>query len=990
MHNPNLTVVKAILKALIVSHSETMTVRRLNNYYRDVEADDIPFLYFGYNNLEEFLLSIPDTLTLFDDGYSSIVRIANNGVPRNIYKTVREQKIKHESCNHIIKDSKCNANEKINKNELLNDLNDSKACRREAQQICSKSANDSKRSSRIVQNTKPKIDYNGQLNNIVRNLKHFQLRSFDELNRSVSREEKSRIIQRLSREQRKKRKASTFIKKDTYSTAEEKLEQKVRSSNLSKCKEKVQQIPKYNKVFHSQPPALKRINNTSFNNLVATSNNKNLLEKNDSSDQLSNLDDSLPSLESEQWDEQNLPADYEEKYPVSPRLLQERIEERKISKSVEEKKNSKVEKNLLLGDSNKCDKVAQQKPRYNRNAYNQTRTFSKSTSEKYLVTAGKNESQTKNLLEKIDSNDQLSNLDESLPSLEFEWRDEENLSADYEEKSRMIPKLLQERREERKITTSVEKEINSKVEKKALLRDLTKYGGIAQHRLKIHKNAYNQPTAVIVLNNTSVNNSMAGGDNRNNSKNPLKKIDINDQVDNLERTLESSEHKSWGKVILSSLNEWKCPTTQKLLREQKQKHQNSKRINKIAHSTVRQEAQMKDLLNHSQKEARFNKKEDTGNKLLFTATLRSDRETAYDNENHAKSAPKMVEINNELDGDKISLKRVNFWHSDLENELKEALPKFALQQLGIGADIPANAIYFGFTFTQMYNLPEGIFRDSRSEIIINEIHSPYKFWFHFYKSNLNLDRLDHMSNSYKYFNDDVWRIPVDILAPNQVCVAFYEDYWYRAKIVSWPTNNKVKVSCVDYGNIAEVHVTQIRFLHTYFANIPIQALRGSLTSVKPLHTHWCHSATELFRNMALNTVVEADVVDIDYTQRIYYIGINKKMTDISTYLVEQHLARYNKSWDLRRLYQEFPTFTMLESGEYPSFSELVQLLEQGYDYERIYDPLIQRLTMPRDPTKAPAELHRFPFNLISYTNPFYAEIIKELKSKEISHRHIPG
>lgn len=57
-----LTEVKAILKSLVLSSPEKITVERLNHDYRDMEGQLIPFRQLGYGNLEQFLHSIPDTL----------------------------------------------------------------------------------------------------------------------------------------------------------------------------------------------------------------------------------------------------------------------------------------------------------------------------------------------------------------------------------------------------------------------------------------------------------------------------------------------------------------------------------------------------------------------------------------------------------------------------------------------------------------------------------------------------------------------------------------------------------------------------------------------------------------------------------------------------------------------------------------------------------------------------------------------------------------
>lgn len=62
MEKSLLTEVKAILKSLVLSSPDKITVDKLNRDYRDVEGQNIPFRRLGYESLEKFFRSIPDTL----------------------------------------------------------------------------------------------------------------------------------------------------------------------------------------------------------------------------------------------------------------------------------------------------------------------------------------------------------------------------------------------------------------------------------------------------------------------------------------------------------------------------------------------------------------------------------------------------------------------------------------------------------------------------------------------------------------------------------------------------------------------------------------------------------------------------------------------------------------------------------------------------------------------------------------------------------------
>jgi len=57
-----LTEVKMVIKALLITAQHGMDMATLNNEYFDQEGTNIPFQQFGFSNLNEFLLSINDTV----------------------------------------------------------------------------------------------------------------------------------------------------------------------------------------------------------------------------------------------------------------------------------------------------------------------------------------------------------------------------------------------------------------------------------------------------------------------------------------------------------------------------------------------------------------------------------------------------------------------------------------------------------------------------------------------------------------------------------------------------------------------------------------------------------------------------------------------------------------------------------------------------------------------------------------------------------------
>uniref|UniRef100_A0A1A9UWI3 HTH OST-type domain-containing protein n=1 Tax=Glossina austeni TaxID=7395 RepID=A0A1A9UWI3_GLOAU len=560
---------------------------------------------------------------------------------------------------------------------------------------------------------------------------------------------------------------------------------------------------------------------------------------------------------------------------------------------------------------------------------------------------------------KANNNNQLDSVRTTLRSLRLRNWDEQNASLTYEEKLGLIHKILRQRRQNRRNALCIEKKEEEKLIRNVRSNDLNKCEHKGQQKPK-------QPLE---------NRWVTAYNNRTQSKNPFEKININDQPNDFEKRFVSL-----ASFVISS--DKRSIINQNSLGERK-RNRTHNCVRNSAYFAIQEGTQMAKESNKGQQEVAY---------FLLChrvseSPFNTNQGTVYNHKNKPNSGLENDDIRNQTTkSNKTLLDGITFWRSETKSELSKTVAKFAPRPKKISPSIPASAMYCGFTFSNSYK-PSRTIRDARLKIVINEIHSPYKFWFHFCPTNPYLDMLTKMSTWYRDYKENEWQIPLNLLAPRRVCVAFHEDNWYRGRIVSWPTNhNKVKVFCVDYGNVHEIDVNRIKFLHQRFANIPTLAMRGSLTCVRPLQIHWSHSATKRFRDMTLALIVEAEVVDIDYAQSIYYLRINNKIVNISSYLVEQNLARYNRSCDLRRAYQKFPTFSMLESGEYPSFTELTHLLDKGFDYETIYDPLVQRLTtVSQDAKIRSAVLYNFPFNLI-ITNPFYADIIKQLQSRTASQR----
>lgn len=68
---------------------------------------------------------------------------------------------------------------------------------------------------------------------------------------------------------------------------------------------------------------------------------------------------------------------------------------------------------------------------------------------------------------------------------------------------------------------------------------------------------------------------------------------------------------------------------------------------------------------------------------------------------------------------------------------------------------------------------------------------------------------------------------------------------------------------MDYGTVSEVNCEHIKYLVNKFASIPSQAIRGSLSHVKPRRLHWSYEATKHFLSLVFESMLYGKVTDVD-------------------------------------------------------------------------------------------------------------------------------
>jgi len=84
--------IKKVLRALIISCPHGLTVEQLDRDFSEMEGTKIPFYDYGFNSLESFLQSIPDTLLVNGRGRNAPVYGVSSDKTKHIEELVSKQK----------------------------------------------------------------------------------------------------------------------------------------------------------------------------------------------------------------------------------------------------------------------------------------------------------------------------------------------------------------------------------------------------------------------------------------------------------------------------------------------------------------------------------------------------------------------------------------------------------------------------------------------------------------------------------------------------------------------------------------------------------------------------------------------------------------------------------------------------------------------------------------------------------------------------------
>nr|CAI5868623.1 unnamed protein product [Callosobruchus analis] len=85
--------VKKHIVGLLTSSPLTITISQLNRDYKNIIGEEIPYHKLGYNSLEHFLKSVPDTVQVIGNGFMATVLLVGSEKSKHITQLISKQKI---------------------------------------------------------------------------------------------------------------------------------------------------------------------------------------------------------------------------------------------------------------------------------------------------------------------------------------------------------------------------------------------------------------------------------------------------------------------------------------------------------------------------------------------------------------------------------------------------------------------------------------------------------------------------------------------------------------------------------------------------------------------------------------------------------------------------------------------------------------------------------------------------------------------------------
>ncbi|XP_050486216.1 tudor and KH domain-containing protein homolog [Bombus huntii] len=139
--------------------------------------------------------------------------------------------------------------------------------------------------------------------------------------------------------------------------------------------------------------------------------------------------------------------------------------------------------------------------------------------------------------------------------------------------------------------------------------------------------------------------------------------------------------------------------------------------------------------------------------------------------------------------------------------------------------------------------------DGFIEVYVSAVETPSQFWVQIVGPGITaLDKLVSDMNAY-YSNKENYEMhKLKSIEVGQLVAAkfSFNKQWYRAEVISLPSNDQCEVFYLDYGDHEIVHHNCVLELRTDFLSLRLQAIECSLANVKPPGAEWSNDECDFF------------------------------------------------------------------------------------------------------------------------------------------------
>nr|XP_033772777.1 tudor domain-containing protein 5 isoform X2 [Geotrypetes seraphini] len=173
-------------------------------------------------------------------------------------------------------------------------------------------------------------------------------------------------------------------------------------------------------------------------------------------------------------------------------------------------------------------------------------------------------------------------------------------------------------------------------------------------------------------------------------------------------------------------------------------------------------------------------------------------------------------------------------------------------------------------------------------VFVENIISPSQFYINLYGQDTS-EMLQNMMIEMRrcYSNTSIserYIIPCGWIRPGRLCCLKrpQDVWWYRVIVHKILSEEEVTVYYPDFGNMAAVKVSWLRFLKSCYSKLPAQAIPSALAWVRPVEARWTVSAINLFRMLcAVRPLVG---VVYKYINHVLYLFLCDTSTGEDIYL----------------------------------------------------------------------------------------------------------